>query len=413
MLLLRRAFCAGAIFKIKENTMDYIAQANRISDELAEIRHSLHAHPEIGLSEFETAARIERELQACGIKTERILGTAVIGTLCGALPGRTAALRADIDALPIVEKTLCDFASAVPNVMHACGHDCHTAAVIGAAKLLAANSDKLHGTVKFFFQPDEEGCGGARRMVEYGCLNNPRVDAVFGMHVSPDLPLGTVGVRYGKFYAASNTFKVTVHGRSSHGAEPEKGIDALAAAVEMLTAIRSFRQEMREKHGPLVITVGQLHSGTAGNIIADTAEFEGIIRTLGPEARAETVSGFEKLVEAVSVSCGVKTDIVMRESYPGVVNDDEAAAFVEAQARKLFGDEKVTVIEQPTMTTEDFGYFLNERPGAFFHFGVGGEYPLHNPCFLPDDSMLPQAAALFAQIITSFLYDGDFSTEDR
>ena len=393
--------------------MDYIAQANRISDELAAIRHSFHMEPEIGLNEFATAEKIERELNSCGIETERILRTAVIGTLHGAFPGRTAALRADIDALPVEENTGCDFSSKFPGLMHACGHDCHTTAVIGAAKLLAANADKLHGTVKFLFQPDEEGCGGAKRMIDCGCLEKPHVDAVFGMHVSPDLPLGTVGIRYGKFYAASNTFKITVHGLSSHGAEPEKGIDALDAAVEMLTEIREFRRQLQEKHGPLVITTGQLHSGSAGNIIADTAEFEGIIRTLGQAARTETVESFRSLIENISSKHGTKTDILIRESYPGIVNDDKATAFVEKQARLLFGDGKLALIEKPTMTTEDFGYFLMERPGTFFHFGVGGSYPLHNPCFLPDDSMLAPAAALHAQIITAFLNNEECPLEDR
>ena len=385
--------------------MDYIAQANRISEELAAIRHSIHMEPEIGLNEFATAEKIERELSSCGIETERILGTAVIGTLHGALPGRTAALRADIDALPVDEKTGWVFSSKSPDVMHACGHDCHTTAVIGAAKLLAANADRLRGTVKFFFQPDEEGCGGAKRMINYGCLENPHVDAVFGMHVSPDLPLGTVGVKYGRFYAASNTFKIRVRGLSSHASEPEKSIDALDAAVEMLTELRKLRRQLQAKHGPLVITAGQLHSGTAGNIIADTAEFEGIIRTLDHEAKAEAAESLRTLIEDISSKHGTKTDILIRESYPGVINDNAATAFVEKQARQLFGNGKVALIENPTMITEDFGYFLMERRGAFFHFGVGGSYPLHNPCFLPDDIILAPAAALHAQIITAFLND--------
>ena len=278
--------------------------------------------------------------------------------------------------------------------MHACGHDCHTAAALGAALLLARRREELAGNVKFFFQPDEEGNGGAKRMMDAGCLDAPRVDAVFGLHVNPDLPAGTVGVRYGKFYAASNMFRATVTGRSCHGAEPEKGVNALTAAADMLLEVERLRARLQEKYGRLIITTGSLRAGTAGNILPGEAVLEGIIRTLGPEARRETVAAFRTLLEEVAARHGVSLSLAMRESYPGVVNHDAETALAERCAGRLFGPERVVRLAEPTMTTEDFGYFLQERPGSFLSFGVGGNWPLHNPHFLPPEALLPDMAAL-------------------
>ena len=199
---------------------DYLTQADAIAGELAELRHAFHRCPELGNREHRTAARIEAYLRGLGIPTARLLDTAVVGTLAGGLPGKTVALRADMDALPLTEATGADFASENPGCMHACGHDVHMTAALGAARLLAARRESLRGTVVFLFQPDEEGRGGAERMIAAGALEG--VDAVFGAHVSPELPLGQVGVRCGKFYAAPDTFRVVVHGVSAHGATREK-----------------------------------------------------------------------------------------------------------------------------------------------------------------------------------------------
>ena len=205
------------------------------SDEIRRLREDIHSHPELGNNEFRTADLIESYLNSLDITTKRVLGTAVIGTLRGKTGGRTVALRADMDALPLTEITGADFASVYAGKMHACGHDVHTAALLGAARILSAHRDELEGNVVFLFEPDEEGRGGAARMIKEGCLEG--ADAVFGAHVTPDLPSGKIGVMYGKFYAASDTFRIVVNGRASHGAVREKGIDALAAAAEMVTAL--------------------------------------------------------------------------------------------------------------------------------------------------------------------------------
>lgn len=381
----------------------YLTRAEELAPALAKLRRALHRIPEPGNGEFRTAEFVEAELRRLGLETYRCTETAVVGVLRGALPGKTAAFRADMDALPIEEETGCAFPSENEGWMHACGHDFHMAAALGTARLLSEERESLPGTVKFFFQPDEEGDGGAEHMVSAGCLDDPRVDAVFAAHVSPELPAGTVGVRYGQFYAASNPFDVTLHGKSAHGAEPENGVDALDAAAKLLLALGKVRRELEEKYGPVIISTGALHAGNARNVIPARAELRGIIRTLGPDARRETVAAVRRTVLAVATETGTRSEIDVRDSYPGVVNHDGMCRLVERTALALFGADRVVRIEKPTLTTEDFGYFIENTPGCYYHVGVGGDYPLHNPRFLPDTRELPTASALHAAVLRRFL----------
>lgn len=379
--------------------IDFLTEAQSLAPELAALREAFHRCPELGNREFKTAERVEAWLGGLGIPTRRLLDTAVVARLDGALPGPVAALRSDMDALPLQEATGAAFVSENPGVMHACGHDVHLAAALGAAKLLAAHRDELRGSVVFLFQPDEEGCGGAERMIAAGALEG--VDAVFGAHVSPDLPLGHVGVRYGKFYAASDTFRVTVLGRSAHGAEREKGVDALGAAAQLVGALLALPSELAGERA--VLSVGTLHAGSAENAIADRAEFTGIIRSLGPDARKALKRRFVETARAVPAAWGATAEVALRESYPGVVNHDGMTALAERAARRLLGDDRVHVLDQPTMTTEDFGYFLMERPGSFYHVGAGCDLPLHNTAFLPDPRAVAVAAATHAAVVWDYL----------
>ena len=370
-----------------------------IAPQIAALRRDFHRHPELGNREYRTAERVEACLNGWGIPARRLLDTAVVARLEGGRPGPVAALRADMDALPLTEATGAAFASENPGVMHACGHDVHLAAALGAARLLADRRDELPGAVVFLFQPDEEGRGGAERTIAAGALEG--VDAVFGAHVSPDLPAGRVGVRYGKFYAASDTFRVVVHGRSAHGAEREKGVDALGAAADLVTRLLAIPRSLPGER--VVLSVGTLHAGTAENALAEVAEFAGIIRSLGPDARREMRRRFNRAVEEALPAWGATAEVQLRESYPGVVNDDGMTALVERAARGLLGDENVRIIGEPTMTTEDFGYFLQARPGSYYHIGVGGALPLHSTAFLPDDSAAVTAAAVHAAVIEAYL----------
>ena len=322
-----------------------------------------------------------------------------MGLLRGAFPGRAVALRADMDALPVREATGAEYASRVPGVMHACGHDVHTAAVLGAAALLSRHRAALHGSVVFLFEPDEEGQGGARRMVDAGCMAG--VGAVFGAHVSPDLPLGTVGVRFGKFYAASDTFTVTVLGKSAHGAQPEKGIDALAAAARMVTALKALPSGPGPGSG--LLSVGTLRAGAAGNIIAGRAVFSGILRTLGPDSRAAMKRAFARTLEELAAETGTAVEIELRKSYDGIVNTDGETALVRETAVELLGPEKVVELREPVMATEDFGCLIDAASGSFYHIGAGCGAPLHSPEFLPDDRAVVTAAALHAAVAAAYL----------
>ena len=388
------------------NTFD---RAQACANKLYAIRERIHRHPEMGNHEFMTAALVEETLHGLGIETQRVMETGVVGTLTGGRPGKTAALRADIDALPVTETTGADFASETPGVMHACGHDVHTAAVLGAAMLLAEHRETLPGTVKFFFQPDDEGNGGSRRMIAAGCMEG--VDAVFGAHVAPDLPAGMVGVRYGKFYAASDMFTVTVRGRSAHGAQPEKGIDALAASAAMVSELRTL--PAKTISDPAVLSIGTFHSGTARNIIADTAEFSGIMRTLGPNDRSALKRVFRETIEEISSRFHTTAEVNIIESYAGVVNTEAETRHVQQTAEALLGKDKVCVLDHPTMTTEDFGYFIDAAKGSFFHIGAGCTTPLHNPKFLPEPLTIITLAALHADIMERYLIQQSVVSSQR
>lgn len=381
------------------NSFDRIKQYD---SRLYALREQIHQHPELGNHEFRTAALIEETLRSIGIAAERVTETAIVATLSGGRPGKTIALRADMDALPVREDTGASFSSEIDGIMHACGHDVHVTAALGAAMLLSEMRDELPGTVKFFFEPDEEGSGGAARMIAAGCMEG--VEAVFGAHVAPDLPEGVIGVRYGKFYAASDMFTVTIRGRSSHGAQPEKGVDALAAAAAAVCELRTLPSKCIAD--PAVLSVGMINAGTARNIIADTAVFSGIMRTLGADDRQTLKKNFRETVERVCKSFGAVPEIDIIESYAGVVNSEAETRHVQRVSEALFGTEYVRVLDQPTMTTEDFGCFIDAAKGSFFHIGAGCSAPLHNPKFLPVPFTILRLAALHADIIVQYLKNG-------
>ena len=375
-------------------------EAAALEPYLIALRRDLHRHPELGRHEFQTAQRVERELRALGLQTRRIAGTGVIGFLRGKSDGPCIALRADMDALPIQERCDSDFSSECPGVMHACGHDMHTAALIGAAGLLVRHRAELHGSVRFLFQPDEEGDGGAQRMIDEGCMED--VSAVFGAHIAPELSVGTVGVRFGKAYAASNPFDIVLRGRSAHGAEPHLGADAIVAASALVGAIQTLVSREVSPLDPAVISIGSFHAGTARNIIADEAHISGIIRCFGAEMRAHLTRRLTALAEGIAAAHGVRADVRIQWGYSGIINDAAMTALIRDSAASLLGQGAVTVEQEPSLTTEDFGAFLEHAPGSFWHIGVGRSdgpcVPLHNPHFNPDESALRFAAALHAQV---------------
>lgn len=373
--------------------MEFLKEAQAMKEILSEMRKTFHKIPEPGNHEYKTSELIEHYLADIGIKSKRIFGTAITARLEGALPGRSSALRSDIDALPVTEATGCDFSSANPGFMHACGHDVHMTSVLGAAMLLKRHEHELAGSVTFLFQPDEEGDGGAKRMIDAGALEG--VDAVFGAHVDPSLPAGDVGIRYGNFYAASATFKIRVIGKSAHGAQREKGIDAIEAASHLVPAM------LKIKGG--VVSVCTFHAGTASNVLAGRAELEGIIRTYGISERARMCRELEELAHEVTGRFGAKCECEINSSCPGIINDnDRLTSLVENEAVSTLGSDHVHVIEKPLFISEDFGYFIMARTGCFYHIGAGSEYPLHSDKFLPDPEAIVTASALHAAVVTRY-----------
>ena len=385
---------------------DILTQSHTFSHKALSLRRAIHRRPELGNAEEETAALIVGVLEELGWAVARPVGTSVMATLEGARPGRTVTLRADMDALRIQEETGLPFASEIPGVMHACGHDFHTAGLLGAAMVLTEHRPTMKGRVRLLFQPDEEGSGGAARMIAAGCLDG--VDAVFGAHVDPDLPAGTVGFKYGKMYAASDVFRVVVRGEGCHGASPEAGIDAIAIAAQAVTAVQQIVSRRLAPTDAAVITVGSFHAGAQANVVADRAEIEGILRTLGPDTRRRVKALFTETVTGVCAAMGARAEIDIRESYPGVVNDDGMVDFARHTAEQMLGAGRVVTLDAPTMATEDFGYFTQAVPGAFYKIGVrnpdiGAVWPIHSPKFMADETAMPHLIALHAGVALKYL----------
>ena len=374
-------------------SIDFLREAESLRPRLMEIREALHRNPEIGDHEYKTAELIEHVLFSLGVPHRRVLDTGIIARIDGTKPGRHCAIRSDIDALPVTEATGCGFASQNPGVMHACGHDVHMTSALGAAMILAAHREDLCGNVTFLFQPNEEGDGGAKRMIDAGVLEG--VDAVFGVHVDPALPAGTVGVKYGPFYAASATWRVNVIGKSSHGAQRDKGIDSIEAAAHIVPKILAIPGG--------VVSAGTIHAGTANNILAGNCELTGIIRTYGMSERSRMCSELEARCVETAAKFGAKCECVITDSCPGIVNNnDSLTSMLERTARQTLGDERVKVIEEPLFISEDFGYFIMAKTGCFYHVGAGSSYPLHSDKFLPVPEAYITAGAVHSAIAMQY-----------
>lgn len=372
-----------------------------VYDEAVAIRRQLHQNPELGNEEYETTKLIISLLKKWNIDVETPLKTGAVGTLHGKDKGKTIAFRADIDALAISEETGLSYSSKKKNVMHACGHDIHTAALLAAAKLLSENRDSLNGTVKFIFQPDEEGSGGAERLIKSGTLDD--VDKVFGIHICPELKCGTVGVKYGKFYAASDVFKIKVIGKSAHGAQPHNGVNAVIAASRIACAISSLVPTLISPTDSAVASVCSLSGGTAVNIIPESAEISGTIRTLDPKTRELFRQKIKDTAEHTAAAMGAKAEVNIIPSYTSIVNHDEDVSFIKSCAEQLLSPEDVVVLSEPTMTTEDFGYYLEKAGGCFYHLGVASEYPLHSCRLVPDERALKTAIAMHVKAAEEYL----------
>lgn len=334
------------------------------------IRQELHQWPELGNEECRTAERIKRELSTMEIDYQEMLATGVVGSIHKSAEKKTVALRADMDALPMQEAVLLPFASRRKGIMHACGHDVHMAVVLGTARVLNEIKDELNGNVKFIFQPAEETTGGARRMIRRGCLN-PKTDFILGLHVKPDLPAGTIGIKYGKVHASSDTFQIIVKGKHGHGAYPEMGIDAIVAASQIICGTQSIVARNISPLNPAVITFGILHGGTAVNLIADTVVLEGTIRALDSVSREFLKARLKEMAQSTAKAYGARAEVKFKKGYPVLTNDNIVVDTVKNAVICETAVEKVVELREPTMGVEDFSYYLEKVPGAFFFLGSG------------------------------------------
>lgn len=388
-------------------THDIDTTAKRITPEIAALRHEFHQRPETRFQEHWTSGRIARFLDEIGIPYRRGLakGTGIVATLEGGKKkagSRTVALRADIDALEIQEETGLPYASQIPNRMHACGHDGHMACVCGAARALKEHQGELEGTVKFLFQPSEEMEGGARFMIEDGALDG--VDVIFGLHGYPALPAGNIMVRPGPFMASAGFFRVTIQGKGSHGADPAAGIDPVIVAAHITTALQTLVSREINPWDSGVVSVTHIQTGSTSNIIPDVAFLEGTVRSVTREVEKTIHDGLLRVVEHTAASFRATARVEQSDaSYPALHNEPASAQLVRDTAVDLFGVERVIDPGHPVMLAEDFAYYLEKAPGAFFFLGVNPDAnmpypPLHSPKYNFSDEAIEPGIRLMAHL---------------
>ncbi|GAB4531660.1 MAG: amidohydrolase [Anaerolineales bacterium] len=391
---------------------DFLTTAQELFAYTRDLRRDFHMHPELGFKEVRTAGIVARELRALGLEVSTgVAETGVVALLEGAHPGPTVLVRCDMDALPITEETDAPYASQTDGLMHACGHDGHTAIALTVARLLHAHREELHGTIKLVFQPAEEGLGGAPRMIAAGVLQNPRPDYTLALHLWNSAPLGWIGAAPGPVMAAAEFFNVHIYGKGGHGAIPHLAVDPVLAAAQVVTALQSVVARNVSPQKTAVVSVTHLEAGEAFNVIPTEAFLEGTIRTFEPEVRETVLRRFREIVEGVSAAMGCRADIEMVDITPAVVNDPNITARVQQAARRLFPDATLAT-EYATMGSEDMAFMMQEVPGCYFFVGSANEAeglnaPHHHPRFDFDERALPRAAALMAQAVW------EVTTDDR
>lgn len=372
-------------------------------------RRELHQKPELGFQEDITAEFIQQKLTEWGITHQiGIAKTGIVATIPGKYPGKVLAIRADMDALPIQEANEVAYRSQHDGKMHACGHDGHMAIALGTAYYLAQHQEDFRGTVKMIFQPAEEGPGGAKPMIEEGVLSNPDVDAIIGLHLWNNLPLGTVGVRSGALMAAVECFQLSILGKGGHGAMPDQTIDSIVVASQIVNALQTIVSRNVKPLDSAVVTVGQLHAGTALNVIADTAQMSGTIRYFNPELETLIGERLEAIIAGVCQMHSAKYELNHWQLYPATVNDRAIAELVRSVAEEVVETPLGVVPECQTMGGEDMSFFLQQVPGCYFFLGSanpakGLAYPHHHPRFDFDETALAMGVEIFVRCVEKFL----------
>jgi amidohydrolase len=375
-----------------------------LESQIVSWRRHLHANPELGWQERETSQYVVDTLAALdGLELERPTETSVVARLRTGRPGKTLALRADIDALPIHEETGLDFASTVPGVMHACGHDGHTAMLLAAAHVLHERREELSGEVRFLFQHAEELYpGGAQELVEAGALEG--VDLVAGAHLFAQDELGKVGVRPGPMAAAADGFEIVVRGRGGHAAAPHEAVDPITVSAHLVTGLQHVVSRSVDPIKEAVVSVTRIHGGTADNIIPEEVVLGGTVRTFDPDVRAGVRTAMERLITGIAEAHEATATFEYTEGYDAVVNDEAAAVLVEAAIKAALGDEAF-YLPEPVMGGEDFSAYMRAAPGVFFIVGAGGEdrFPHHHPRFEWDEGALRNGVAVFGRLALDYL----------
>ncbi len=387
--------------------MDINKCVSAIIDEAVDFRRRLHQNPELSQKEYETTKLIEAELSKRGIKSSRQgLETGIIGTIEGKNPGKTLVLRADIDALPVSEGTNLGFKSQNPGIAHACGHDIHASVLLGTAMVLSDMTDKLSGRVKFIFQPAEETMHGARSVIASGALKN--ADAIIGCHCWPDIPAGTIGTRRGPLMAASDKVTLTVKGKGGHAAHPHKCVDPIVVSAYLITQIQTI---ISRTLGPLdsnVITFGQIQGGTAPNIIPNEVVLKGTIRSVNPESRENIHSQIKKMVEGSAIAMNAACSVAIEKGTPPVISDDGMLDIIEEATCKTIGKNNLINLALPSMGSEDFAFYMERIPGAFFRIGTANEdpatqLPLHNSGIVFDEAAIETGIKVMCQAALDYL----------
>ncbi|HEY7179954.1 MAG TPA: amidohydrolase [Blastocatellia bacterium] len=388
--------------------------AESLRAKLIEQRRDFHMNPELSNREERTSRVIAEKLRALGLDEVRtgVGKYGVVALLKGKLPGSVVAVRADMDALPIQETLDAPYKSRNDGVKHACGHDAHMTIQLGVAELLSKMRDRIHGSIKFIFQPAEEGAppgerGGAQFMIEENALENPRPSAIFGLHAMPNIEVGQIGYNSGPAMASSDRFSITIHGKKVHGAYPHDGVDAVVVAAECVTALQTIRSRRINTQEPLVITIGSVHGGNRFNIIADEVKLEGTMRTLNEEVRAKAIEMMKQTLAGVTSANGASYEMALGANNPVTYNDPALVEATLPVMRKILGDKNV-ISPKPQMGAEDFSYYQKVIPGFFYFLGVGNREKgvtamIHTPEFDIDEESLVIGVKTMSDVLLDYL----------
>ncbi len=386
---------------------DLRGEIKRRETAMVALRRELHRHPELSFQEERTAALIAERLNTMGLDEVRpnVGGYGVVATLRGGRPGKTVLVRADMDGLPIQEQNEVEYRSQNPAAMHACGHDGHVTIGLTLAEVLATRRDELPGTVKFAFQPAEERGGGATAMIKDGVLTGPEVDAVVGLHLWNNLPVGQIGITNGPIFANADGFEMTVRGKGGHGALPHQTVDALMVAAEIVVALQTLVSRESTPMLPAVVTVGSFHSGSAFNIINEEAKISGTFRTVTPETREYLTRRIRELSEGVAGAMRATIDLAFKIGVPAVINNPAVATVVRQAGADVLGADNVLTVE-PVTIADDMSEFLLAKPGCYFLMGSanaarGLDWPHHHPRFDFDESCMAPAAEILGRAVLS------------